>query len=362
LIKFNKIIKNKKKEIKMKKTMLMLLMFSALSNVSFAMEDGPEEIALNVQEDPVETFLRDHGDWEIYKNADAETKQAMYDSAQKILEEQNKNLEQANKNKDDNIVKVVLNSQDNWSEYQAENDPEIKSALYHSALTESAQQENILNRIKFNKTMANMIAKGIYVIENERSPFVSWAGNNDPLEKLLSKDEANRFRLKIHISATPGTAQKIAGIVLPYLMENQIPHKIIKNTDAFEKSFVSGVQQGKFITTYPQSNEEAVNLLQSLDEILYDSGIRSNDCIPPYEVNGEPVENVLSGEGHSGCVRWRTGLFFNGEGYFYDAEGNKIEDIKDDRKAPGKPSEMIARQILSEASEIFKLPKKPNNK
>ncbi|MDR2781036.1 MAG: hypothetical protein LBB21_01070 [Holosporaceae bacterium] len=82
---------------------------------------------------------------------------------------------------------------------------------------------------------------------------------------------------KLHVSATPSSAAKVANVVVPYLLTNKIDFKIVPTTGALRslnldsKFGVSGghySQYGKFITIYPLDGEGGAKIARDLDDML----------------------------------------------------------------------------------------------
>lgn len=102
---------------------------------------------------------------------------------------------------------------------------------------------------------------------------------------LFSKYESNDWNLlpeygfKIHISATSSNFESILKKFLEYYSRNQnLLFKVIANTDKLNKQnigFFGLSQVGKFITIYPQSENELQTLLSELELIYkFDRSIR----------------------------------------------------------------------------------------
>lgn len=100
---------------------------------------------------------------------------------------------------------------------------------------------------------------------------------------------------KLHISATPESAQQVAE-VLPKLRQMNIHHKVVFSRDKLVR-LNSGDQAGKFITIYPKDIDEAKRIVKILDEVLAGRGLAGT---------------VVEGEravGSSGLVYTRYGGF-----------------------------------------------------
>ena len=78
---------------------------------------------------------------------------------------------------------------------------------------------------------------------------------------------------KIHISAQPSSALKIAKIAVPILQKHDIPFKICESLDALRVlnltpiyPNLSETQAGKFIAIYPETDDDSAKLVKELDE------------------------------------------------------------------------------------------------
>jgi hypothetical protein len=99
--------------------------------------------------------------------------------------------------------------------------------------------------------------------------------------------------LKIHVSAKPETALKIAKAVLPILEENKISYKIIYDLPLmrglyyltqYENSsnLIGGsksTQAGKFIVLYPKNLEQAKELIQKLEQSFKKNNFTKDDFV-----------------------------------------------------------------------------------
>lgn len=99
--------------------------------------------------------------------------------------------------------------------------------------------------------------------------------------------------LKIHISAKPETALKIAEIVLPIIHTSDIKYKVMYDLRYMRyiyylnqydnKNLMIGdgrsTQAGKFIALYPSTQEEAREIIQKLDEAFKTHHLSSEDFV-----------------------------------------------------------------------------------
>jgi hypothetical protein len=90
---------------------------------------------------------------------------------------------------------------------------------------------------------------------------------------------------KVHVSATVASAEKVADVVIPYLVHNGITFKIVTTASAMRR-FYAGAryrdavsQIGKFITIYPDSFESLIKILRDLDQILNNIEYRDGDFV-----------------------------------------------------------------------------------
>lgn len=73
---------------------------------------------------------------------------------------------------------------------------------------------------------------------------------------------------KYHVSSALEGADEVASIVLPYLAQREIFHKVVKSKSLLSKQ-MAGVQAGKFITVYMSPHVEHRNaVLATLGELL----------------------------------------------------------------------------------------------
>ncbi|MGE0614000.1 MAG: hypothetical protein AB7P04_00025 [Bacteriovoracia bacterium] len=121
---------------------------------------------------------------------------------------------------------------------------------------------------------------------------------------------------KIHVSATEANALELAETILPLLKDMNVEHKIMSKVDYLEKS--GATQVGKFITIYPVSDRQAVEVARAVDQALLKKGIREFKTIP-----GEKQV------GKSGGVFVRWGQFTSGDDILgllkTDAQGNILD-------------------------------------
>lgn len=118
---------------------------------------------------------------------------------------------------------------------------------------------------------------------------------NDP-----DKEPTLQQGWKLHVSAKSDSALKVASIVLPLLAQHNFAHKIIGSNAFLERLNKDVTQQGKFITIYPESDVQALQIALLLDEKL-----SSHDLTPERFIR-VPGELQL---GKTGGLSTRYGAF-----------------------------------------------------
>ena len=101
---------------------------------------------------------------------------------------------------------------------------------------------------------------------------------------------------KMHLSAHPDDAEKIAGLTLPLLRDMRIYHKIVSSPHDYEH-LNSGSQQGKFITIYSgPMRDKFLNVVKNLDPLLLMSRTRPG-AHPGVRIGGG-LETRIGTTGH----------------------------------------------------------------
>lgn len=127
---------------------------------------------------------------------------------------------------------------------------------------------------------------------------------------------------KLHVSATLDNYADVAEVVLPILKRHKVNHKIARSKEAYiSLGEEMSTQVGKFITIYPDNNQQAVLIAKEVDEAISRRGLTGIQI---------PSERRL---GKSGAVFTRYGQF-NEFKPFRDPQGRVIQDI---RGGPYKP-------------------------
>jgi hypothetical protein len=137
---------------------------------------------------------------------------------------------------------------------------------------------------------------------------------------------------KLHLSATPASAQTVLARAVPELLKAGCAFKIastIEVVDQLNARHTSRGLSGKFVTIYPRSDEEAVRLAEALHQAT--SGLAG-----PRILSDRPyVPGSL--------VHYRYGAFagnrqLSNDGVYswviFDPEGNPVPDRRDARYAP----------------------------
>lgn len=167
----------------------------------------------------------------------------------------------------------------------------------------------------------------------------------------LAKDSYNRLGQgwKIHITAQPNSAKKIAELILPHINDfntqfdiQDLSYKIIPSIPVLRTfnylyphlsigDLPQDTQAGKFIVIYPKNTEHARQLVQKFDKIL-------NDAIQEGAINPDIDFMPLIGDakvGTSGGVYVRYGGFTKNNTYRVNANGDVGQGtFQDDRKYP----------------------------
>lgn len=143
---------------------------------------------------------------------------------------------------------------------------------------------------------------------------------------------------KIHISAQPESATKIAKIVIPYLEENDISYKIVASLDSLRSLNMRSVtQEGKFIAIYTRNNAEARKITTDLNRVISEA-MERNDLHPRdfCELIGDLKI------GNTGAIYARCGSFEGGDDF----------SCYDNRWTP-LPSAKIMSGIVEKRKEEF---------
>jgi tRNA A-37 threonylcarbamoyl transferase component Bud32 len=137
---------------------------------------------------------------------------------------------------------------------------------------------------------------------------------------------------KLHVSATPASAEEVLGRALGVLLTSGSVFKFAASVDfvaALNARNTSRGHSGKFITVYPESDEEAVRLARELHEAT----------------KGLPGPRILSDRPYArdSLVNYRYGAFveerrLTNDGFYawtiLDPQGKPVEDRRTGRYAP----------------------------
>lgn len=106
--------------------------------------------------------------------------------------------------------------------------------------------------------------KGYDIIDSPIMPY--WKPAVFDLGERVEHPFQNGY--KLHVSAQPREAERVARAVLPLLQKANLDHKVVYPLEAYEK-MCRGDQAGKFITIYPGPVLEGyTRLLGQLDPFL----------------------------------------------------------------------------------------------
>ena len=125
---------------------------------------------------------------------------------------------------------------------------------------------------------------------------------------------------KLHLSTYPFNGRDILTDVYPVLQ--QVPHKVMRNKLMLKRFENHPTQRGKFITIYPTTPQESVEVARELDARLSERGYAG-----PIVPSDKSLPN-----GRSGLVYYRYGTFLveddNDHGKITDSSGRKIDDVR----------------------------------
>lgn len=166
------------------------------------------------------------------------------------------------------------------------------------------------NKLAFTASISEHLdlPKGVYAENISCSPW---------LQNIAYFDTVPDQGFKIHVSAKPETALKIAKIVLPILKESNVAYKIMFDLPYMRTTFYldqyinpshiigknRGTQTGKFITIYAKDPQNAHDVMQKLDEAFKREELSPSD-----------FEKIIGDAqvGESGGIFVRYGLFVGG--------------------------------------------------
>lgn len=129
---------------------------------------------------------------------------------------------------------------------------------------------------------------------------------------------------KLHVSATGDNAAEIAGIVLPVLREMGVNHKFARTPEVYV-AIATGNQRGKFITIFPDSDQQAAEIAKRIDSLLRAYCYDKNDfwAVP----NEKPL-------GDTGAVSVRYGQFTNQHPGLIKPDGTVVPDTRGESWKP----------------------------
>jgi hypothetical protein len=124
--------------------------------------------------------------------------------------------------------------------------------------------------------------------------FQHWGPGSEQFERMADLGFPGGY--KMHLSAHPDDAEKIAELVLPLLRDMNIHHKIVPSPHDYEE-LNAGTQQGKFITIYcGPSMETFLSVVKNLDPLLIMSRTRPGPT-PTLRIGGGH-ESPIGTTGH----------------------------------------------------------------
>lgn len=123
---------------------------------------------------------------------------------------------------------------------------------------------------------------------------------------------------KLHVSATDQNAAEIAGIVLPVLREMRVNHKVVRSVEEYA-TLVTGTQRGKFITIFPESDQQAAAIAKKIDSLLLEYCYGKNDFWAVQ--NEKPL-------GTTGAISTRYGQFTNEYPGLIKPDGSVVPDLR----------------------------------
>lgn len=129
---------------------------------------------------------------------------------------------------------------------------------------------------------------------------------------------------KLHVSATGDNAAEIAGIVLPVLREMGVNHKFARTTEIY-LAIATGNQRGKFITIFPDSDQQAAEIANRIDSLLREY------CYDKKDFWAVPNEKPL---GDTGAVSVRYGQFTNQYPGLIRPDGSVVPDVRGEAWKP----------------------------
>lgn len=169
---------------------------------------------------------------------------------------------------------------------------------------------------------------------------------------------------KIHISAQPKSAKKVAELVMPYILSNNVPGKIFTSLCAARYlGMTTGTQGGKFITLYPKNNEEARKITNDLNGII--SQAIEEGILNPCDF-WECLGDIKVGD--TGAIYTRCGSFKNNDDFDLNKDnrwnpvpyGSVIDKIAQER-IKKKSSAIVAVKHLESKEQNSSVKKQLEN-
>jgi len=137
---------------------------------------------------------------------------------------------------------------------------------------EATVPESWLRNVDPNQTLPPSVRPPTPPVKQFGEPYVAFKDGYYP-SGLFSNHIPNPAAIpaegwKLHVSATVEKSYAVSDRLLPQLREMGVPHKVMTDPAAYAK--MTGTQEGKFITIYARSPEEAAALAQGIERALAD--------------------------------------------------------------------------------------------
>lgn len=127
---------------------------------------------------------------------------------------------------------------------------------------------------------------------------------------------------KIHVSAKPENAARIAESLLPELRKRKLLHKVVQDIERYAaRTPANSTQAGKFIQIYTKNDQEAKEIAVLVEQVVKKLGLDASDFIAP------PGELAVSPGVFARYGRFDTGLL-------EDASGKRIQGTMDKIRLP----------------------------
>lgn len=131
---------------------------------------------------------------------------------------------------------------------------------------------------------------------------------------------------KLHVSASPVDARRILEQALPVLFAEDATFKVCASSDAllYLNQGQGGLSQvGKFITVYPNSDEQAVRLALALDKATH--GLRAPDVLSDRALNPNSLVHYRYGTFHKQHMHTKLGSIVSA---YRTPDGDMVQDYR----------------------------------